>query len=442
MAQDAAAVRPLKIVYIAAGAGPMYCGACARDIALVRALMERGHDVTVVPLYTPLRVDGSKPVETEPVFLGGINAYLQQKSGLFRRLPPALDRFLDNPTLLRWVSRFAISTAPSKLGDMTVSVLAGQQGNQAKEVDRLLEFLEAMGAPDAFVITNTLLTGIAPTLKARFHAPVLCGIQGEDVFVDSLGSPHRERAYEHMRRNAESIDLFLSPGDSYADLMADLLQVGRERFRTVRAGISTAEHRRPGPRVREPFTLGYLSVICRPKGLDILVDAWRKLVGEGREVVLRVAGRVMDPRYWRQVERSITATRGGRFEILGEVDFPGKISFLHSCSAFSVPSRQRETRGMAVLEALAAGVPVVAPDAGVYPEMLSLAPGGILVPGENPDALAAALARLMDDPDEADALGEAGARGVAENHEASVVVDAMLAALDEVRARKPDQQVS
>jgi glycosyltransferase involved in cell wall biosynthesis len=245
-----------------------------------------------------------------------------------------------------------------------------------------------------------------------------------------------------MRRNAESIDLFLSPGDSYADLMADLLQVGRERFRTVRAGIFTAEHRRPGPRVREPFTLGYLSVICRPKGLDILVDAWRKLVGEGREVVLRVAGRVMDPRYWRQVERSITATRGGRFEILGEVDFPGKISFLHSCSAFSVPSRQRETRGMAVLEALAAGVPVVAPDAGVYPEMLSLAPGGILVPGENPDALAAALARLMDDPDEADALGEAGARGVAENHEASVVVDAMLAALDEVRARKPDQQVS
>ena len=48
----------------------------------------------------------------------------------------------------------------------------------------------------------------------------------------------------------------------------------------------------------------------------------------------------------------------------------------------------------------------------------------------------------MDDPDEADALGEAGARGVAENYEASVVVDAMLAALEKVRARKPDQQVS
>lgn len=442
MVQNASADRPLKIVYIAAGAGPMYCGACARDIALVRALMERGHDVTVVPLYTPLRVDGSKPVETEPVFLGGINAYLQQKSGFFRRLPPALDRFLDNPALLRWVSRFAISTAPSKLGAMTVSVLAGQDGNQAKELDRLLGFLEAMGVPDAFVITNTLLSGIAPTLKARFKVPVLCGIQGEDVFVNSLGSPHREQALDHMRRNAQSINLFLSPGDSYADLMADLLQVSRDRVRVVRAGIVTAEYRRPGPRVREPFTVGYLSIIGRPKGLDILVDAWRKLVGGGRDVVLKIAGRVMDPSYWKHVERSLKAARGGRFEVLGEVDFPGKISFLHACSAFSVPSRQRETRGMAVLEALAAGVPVVAPDAGVYPEMLSLAPGGLLVPSENPDALAAALARLMDHPDEADALGEAGARGVAENHEASVVVDAMLAALDEILTRNANQQAS
>ena len=68
----------MRVVYLAAGAGQMYCGACARDMDMVRGLIARGHDVEVVPLYTPLRIDGEEPVETDAVFLGGINAYLQQ----------------------------------------------------------------------------------------------------------------------------------------------------------------------------------------------------------------------------------------------------------------------------------------------------------------------------------------------------------------------------
>jgi len=43
----------MRIIHLAAGAGSMYCGACARDIALVRGLIKRGHDVQIIPLYTP-----------------------------------------------------------------------------------------------------------------------------------------------------------------------------------------------------------------------------------------------------------------------------------------------------------------------------------------------------------------------------------------------------
>ena len=51
----------MRITYIAAGAAGTYCGACMRDASLARALTGLGHDVLLVPLYTPLRVEGPDP---------------------------------------------------------------------------------------------------------------------------------------------------------------------------------------------------------------------------------------------------------------------------------------------------------------------------------------------------------------------------------------------
>ena len=47
----------MRIVYIAVGSGSMFCGACARDITLVRGLLSFGHDVEIIPLYTPLKIE-------------------------------------------------------------------------------------------------------------------------------------------------------------------------------------------------------------------------------------------------------------------------------------------------------------------------------------------------------------------------------------------------
>ena len=58
----------MKITYITAGAGGMYCGSCIRDNALAAALTERGHDVTLLPLYTPTRTD-EENVSQHRVFL-------------------------------------------------------------------------------------------------------------------------------------------------------------------------------------------------------------------------------------------------------------------------------------------------------------------------------------------------------------------------------------
>lgn len=397
----------------------MYCGACARDLALARGLIGRGHDFQIIPLYTPLKIEGDDPFPTQPVFLGGINAYLQQYSGLFRRLPPFLDRALDNPTLLRWVSRFALSTEAAQLGAMTVSVLAGREGNQVKEFARLLDHLESQERPHLFSITNTLLSGVAPELKERFGLPITCGLQGEDGFVRSMAEPHRAQAQDLMRGNARAIDLFIAPTHAYAREMADYLALPAEKVKVVRTGLEVEPYRRialeRSPRqTGTPFTLGYLSSITPGKGLDLLVEALRILLrDQGRDVRLRVAGLVLDARYWRSLQASLKRSGlADRVEYLGEVDFDGKLALLSGVDAFSVPSRFNEARGVAAMEALAAGVPVVLPNSGAYPELLALCGGGTLFPPGDVAVLASQLAQAMDDPETAHRRAQAGSEAL------------------------------
>ncbi|HMC11090.1 MAG TPA: glycosyltransferase family 1 protein, partial [Pirellulaceae bacterium] len=86
----------MKIAYLTAGAAGMICGSCMHDNTLARALIAAGHDVQLIPLYTPIRTD-EEDVSSDRIFYGGINMYLQQKSSVFRWLPKWLDRWLDQP---------------------------------------------------------------------------------------------------------------------------------------------------------------------------------------------------------------------------------------------------------------------------------------------------------------------------------------------------------
>lgn len=403
----------MRIVYIAAGAAGMYCGACNRDVALVRGLIARGHHAQIIPLYTPLRIDGSGELETSPVFFGGINVFLQQVLPVARRAPAFLDRWLDNPSLLNWVSRFAIKTRAQELGPMTVSVLAGNRGRQHKELRKLMAYLEQGPRPDVVNITNSLLSAIAPALKERFGVPVLCTLQGEDGFVDAMPEPYMSLSRRLMQRNAEAIDLFISPGEAYAREMAEYLAVPEERVRVICTGIDARPFASSG-RTRNPFTIGYLSAIAPIKGLDILIDALAMLVRkQQRDVALRVAGRVLNEDYWRKIKAKVSALAlGERVHYIGEIDFREKVAFFQQCSIFSLPSRAREARGVAVMEAMASGSPVVVPDTGVFPELIARTGGGVTFPSEDTAALADAIARLIDEPVMADEIGRSGAEAI------------------------------
>jgi len=87
----------------------------------------------------------------------------------------------------------------------------------------------------------------------------------------------------------------------------------------------------------------------------------------------------------------------GDFEYVGEVDRDGKAEFLGSIDVLSVPTTYREAKGLFVPEAWAAGVPVVQPAHGSFPELLGIGGGGLLVPPDDPAALAEELRKVLGD---------------------------------------------
>src|ERR1039458_9393384 len=137
----------MKILAFTAGAARMYCGSCLRDNALAAELKKQGHDIVLLPLYTPTRTDESN-VSEHRLFLNGISVCLDQQAAFFRKVHPLLDRLWDAPWMLQLASRTSIDVDPHLLGGMTVSMLRGEDGFQLKEIRKLSNWLRHESPPD------------------------------------------------------------------------------------------------------------------------------------------------------------------------------------------------------------------------------------------------------------------------------------------------------
>jgi glycosyltransferase involved in cell wall biosynthesis len=424
----------MRIALVTAGAAGMYCGSCMKDNTLVSALIKQGHDALLIPTYTPIRTDEAEVVENR-IFFGGINVYLEQKTWLFRHTPWFVDRLLNFPRLLRWVSRFAMRTQAEQLGDLTLSMLRGKHGKQRKEIAKLLRFLRNEVKPEAIVLSNLLLSGIAPELKESLGVPILGTLQGDDIFLEALPATHRETAKDLIRKNAAAVEANFATSAYYADFMAGYLGLPRERVHVVHPGLNLKGHGGPREfREQPPYTIGYFARICPEKGLHNLVEAFcslRRAPG-APPCRLRISGWLGDnhrPFFEREMAKLAAAGLADDVEHIPSPNHAGKTAFLKSVDVLSVPTSYREPKGLYVLEALANGTPVVQPRHGSFPELIDATGGGLLVEPENPQALAEGLRRMLEDSELRRACAGSGhaavrARFTAE-HMASATADVL-----------------
>ena len=407
----------MRIAYITAGAAGMYCGSCMRDNTLVAALHQQGHDALLVPTYTPITTD-EPDVSQKRVFFGGINVYLQQKLSLFRHTPWVLDRLLDAPRLLRWVSRFAVKTKAEELGDLTISMLQGEHGHQRKEVAKLVRWLRDDIKPEIVCLTNALISGMVHEIKRALKVPVLCTLQGDDIFLEALPSEFRVQAITLIGDHCREIDGFIATSQYYADFMAGYLSIPRDRFHVIYPGLNLSGHGGPSPpREKPPYVIGYFARICPEKGLHHLVEAFRLLnkMPDAPRTRLHVSGWLGENHrgYFNELREMLDAAGlGDHFHHVESPDHAGKVRFLQGLDVLSVPTVYREPKGLYVLEALANGVPVVQPRHGSFPELIEHTGGGHLVNSDDPEDLARGLHRVLIDQAYREELGRKGKEAV------------------------------
>lgn len=439
----------MNIVQITPGAGGMFCGGCFRDNALVAALRKRDQNVLMVPLYLPLTLDEADQTLGTPTFFNGINVYLEQKSKLFRKAPKWVHDLVGSPRILKLLSKRTVKTRPADVGDLTLSMLQGELGHQARELDQLIAFLRTQDEqPDVVVLSNALMMGMVRKIRLELGCPVIVTLQGEDWFVNSLPEKFREACWQHLVHRAQEVDLFVSPSQYYAAQMMRYLQVGPERMRIVHNGVNLDGYMQAAVPPHPP-SLGYFARMCEEKGLGLLVDTFIELKRRDKvpHFKLRVGGGCgpSDEPYVEELKNKMRKAK-----CLKDVEFypnlsrGDKLAFFRQLTVFCTPAMYGESFGLYLIEAMAAGVPAVMPRVAAFPEIFDTIGAGVLAEA-NPVALADAIMPFLRDPNTAREYGERVRQSTHNVFSVDLMAERMVAVYEEASeswraARQPAAQ--
>jgi glycosyltransferase involved in cell wall biosynthesis len=411
----------MRIVSITAGAAGMFCGSCLRDNTLAAALFRLGHDCLLLPTFTPLTLD-EPDQSADRIFLGGVNVYLDEYR-FTRWLPGFARRWLDRPGVLRFASRFSGIENYEKLGEMAISMLRGNHGRQRREFDDLMNFLAEV-RPDVVLVTNLLLSALAPLIQDRLRVPNVIALQGDDIFLDALRPEHRAAALNEIRRNCNSVAGYIATSRYYADHMATYAKLPREAINVVYPGLDLSGHGGQRRAHAGPPIVGYFARIDPQKGLHNLADAFEILKKSLPDVRLRISG-WLGPQNKNYLEDILTR-QGDAAEYVASPKLSDKVAFLQSLDVLSVPTVYREPKGLYVLEALANGTPVALPAHGSFPELIEQTGGGVLSPPGDNAALANAILELLTDQKRLDLHRRQGAAAIREKFTARRMAEETL----------------
>jgi glycosyltransferase involved in cell wall biosynthesis len=241
-----------------------------------------------------------------------------------------------------------------------------------------------------------------------------------------------------VAERCRELDALVPVSRWYAGVMTDRLSADPALVRPVMNGLRLDDFEpADGPPV--PPAVGYLARMHEVKGLATLTDAFLEIMREGRapDLRLRIAGTRTgaDRRFTKLIEERIReAGLEQHVDWLPNVTREEKIEFLRSLSVLSVPTTCGEAFGLYVIEAMAAGVPVVQPRHGAFPELIAETGGGVLCePGDTAD-LARAITDLVLDPERSRSLGTRGRDAVLDRFTVARMAEGLIAVFEDAAA--------
>ncbi len=405
----------MRIAFITAGTGgAFYCENCVRDHALITGLKANGHQVTTIPMYLPLQIETSVGAAHVPIFFGAVRLYLTGVFPFFKNIPGSLMNLLDHKSILKLAASRAGSTRAGGHEQMTMDMIHGERGPYANEFEKLTEWLFKHAKPDVIFISNAFLLGVASAIKVKRNIPVICLLQDEHTWVDASDRSLRRQIWDTVSDKFRHVDSALTHSAWYAKKISNHLNLASGSISVVPFGLDPSNYIPSSPR-HTSGSIGYLGRVCRNLGMHSLTDAYCHLMKKTGDKNLSVhfcGGFTRDDQSVIKKSKKSVADVKGMIRLHPEFGMKYRSSYLSSLDAFSLPSQEKLTLGTSVMEALAAGVPVVQPDEGGFSEIVKATGGGILYSPNSPEALADALFSILKDKKRRMALSKRGRNAV------------------------------
>ena len=383
----------MKVLFVTPGSGDGYfCGNCYRDNLMAQALHRAGHEVTVAPLYLPLKHIGELQ-GVAPLFFPATTYYVEQKTG--RRSPRWLRKLFDSKPVLSVAASFSGTTTAEGMEDMTFSMIEGTDPTFLRHVDELTEWIRQEEHPDIIHLSSSLLIGIAKHIKERLHIPLVCSLQDEEVWIDTLAPEYAQRAWQGIGNGAKWIDRFVTTSHYYEKEVHRRLP-HFPPVEVIYPGVETSRYQTDA--WPDNPTIGFFYRMNELDGLDILAEAFVMLKERNSipNLKLRIGGGYMptDKGFLSKVRQTLKSYEK---DVVIEEEYTWKLhsKFYRDITVLAVPLRFQEGVGLYLCEAFAAGRPAVEPQTGSFSEIIDGA--GLIYQPNTATALAEALERLLTD---------------------------------------------
>jgi glycosyltransferase involved in cell wall biosynthesis len=371
-----------------------------------------GITASAIPLYLPPDVTNIESGLDRNVFFGAISMYIREKVPFLRNMPVFMDKVFDSAPMLKMAARRAGTTRTEGLEEMTLNMIRGENAFPEKELQRLVDYMSRDGKPDIIHLSNALVIGLARRIKKKLDVKIVCSLLNEDDWLDEMAEPYQSRAWKLISKEAPNVDCFLTPSNYFKELFIAKTGIPGYNFHVVPLGFD------PGDLVKIENNLiwpsiGYFCRLSYQNGFDKLVDAFIELK-KGNDLpglTLHVSGGFTgdDKPFIAEQIRKIKANGlKSHVRIYPEFHGDSKEKFFSSIDVISVPVRKHDGYGLYILESNSAGVPVVQPATGGFPEIIERTSGGITYSPDNVEELSIALMKLLKDNELRLRLGKQG----------------------------------